>query len=260
MNTSPHDDHVKQPSFVTIDKNHWDRNWASGFGARPLSLLNVFNRDAIALLSRPLRGTAGASVVEIGFVPGKFLQFLEHHFQAECHGYDYSESGCSNARRFLGAQRASVQVHCQDVLEAPPDASHRARLVYSIGVVEHFADPTAMIRAHLKPLAEDGVAIIILPNYQGLNLRIQTRLDPENIAIHNLDSMTTAFWERHARQFPEHEFTTRQFGRLNPWMFSLHRFGKVGHLLQLAINFASLLLPSDMKAWASMFVVEIRSR
>ena len=260
MNTSPNDDHDKQPSFVTIDKNHWERNWAPGVGARPLSLLNVFNRDAIALLSRPLHGTTGATVVEIGFVPGKFLQFLERHFHAECHGYDYSESGCRTASRFLGAQRANVQVHCQDVLAEPPDASHRARLVYSIGVVEHFADPMGMIRAHLEPLAEDGVAIIILPNYQGLNLRIQSRLDPDNIAIHNLDSMTPEFWEKHGRQFPRYEFTTRQFGRLNPWMFSLPRLGKAGKLLQLALNFAGFLLPSHVKAWASMFVVEIRRR
>lgn len=253
-------DSKKFEPFVTIEKDHWEKNWQNDVSRRPLSLLNVFNRDAIALLSEPLRTTTNPVIAEIGFVPGKYLQFFEKRFNAECHGYDYSETGCRQARQFFSAQGSCVRVHHQDVLIKPPQIVNAAQLVYSIGVVEHFEDPVGMIKAHLAPLAVDGVAIIVLPNYQGLNLWIQKRLDSKNLDIHNLDSMTAAFWERYAQEFPEFEFTTRKFGRLNPWMFSLWRFGKAGKLLQLAFNFGSFLLPKRVKVWASMFVIEIRRR
>jgi len=253
-------DSRKFESFVTIEKDHWEKNWQNDVSKRPLSLLNVFNRDAIALLSESLRTTANPVIAEIGFVPGKYLQFFEKRFNAECHGYDYSETGCRQARQFFSEQGSSVNVHHQDVLTKPPQLLNRAKLVYSIGVVEHFEDPVGMIKAHLAPLAVDGVAIIVLPNYQGLNLWIQKRLDSKNLDIHNLDSMTTSFWERYAKEFPDFEFKTQKVGRLNPWMFSLWRLGKLGKLLQLAFNFGSFLLPKYVKVWASMFVIEIRRR
>lgn len=64
--------------FETIEKDHWEKNWQYGVSMRPLSLLNVFNRDAIALLSEPLRSIAHPTIVEIGFVPGKYLRFLKN--------------------------------------------------------------------------------------------------------------------------------------------------------------------------------------
>jgi hypothetical protein len=100
-------------SFTTIEKDHWEKNWEGKVSERPLSLLNVFNRDATTLLAEKLRGTLHPSIVEICFAPGKFLQYLERRFQATCSGYDYSESGCRAARKFLSSCGAKVQVHCQ---------------------------------------------------------------------------------------------------------------------------------------------------
>lgn len=250
----------KGDTFLTIKKDHWEKNWQHDVSKRPLSLLNVFNHDAINFLSKSLRNIANPVIVEIGFVPGKYLCYFEKQFNAECHGYDYSENGCKQASQFLSEQSSSVHVHHQDVLETPPKISNRAQLVYSIGVVEHFEDPFGMITAHLAPLADDGVAIIILPNYQGLNLWVQRHLDPDNLDIHNLKSMTSAFWEKYATEFPDFEFKTQEFGRLNPWMFSLWRFGKFGKILQWSFNFASFLLPKHINFWASMFIIEVRRR
>jgi len=78
----PNDIADKDDSFVTIEKDHWEKNWEHGVRKRPLSLLNVFNRDAIALLSEPLLNATNPVIVEIGFVPGKYLQFFEKRFNA----------------------------------------------------------------------------------------------------------------------------------------------------------------------------------
>lgn len=250
----------QQDMFKAVGRNYWEKNWEQKISKKPLSLLNVFNSDATAVLSSALRKTFSPTVVEIGFAPGKYLDYFEKHFHGKCHGYDYSESGCREARQFLSTQGSKVLVHCQDVLTSPPDPTHRAQLVYSLGVVEHFADPKEMVRAHLAPLADDGVAIIILPNYQGMNHWIQARLNPENLTIHNLDSMTKAFWDRHAQSFPEYQFITKTAGRFNPWMFSFRHYGVAGFMFQLGLNFVSLVLRKQCKIWASMFVIEIRKR
>lgn len=250
-------------SFTTVEKKHWEENWKDIPAKNSLSMLNVFNYDAIKLLTSRIRGLHEITVVEIGFVPGKFLAYLHHHHGATCHGYDYSEVGCGAARKFLDSQKCEkhgVHVHCQDVLESPPAKAHSGNLVYSIGVVEHFSDPSGMIQAHLNPMAEDGVCIIILPNYTGFNYKIQKFLDPENLAIHNLNSMTSLFWEDYAKSFPDYQFRTYYRGRLNPWMYSLQTAGRLGSVIQFGLNFVSFLLPSNIKCLASMFVIEIRKR
>jgi len=248
--------------FNDVNKSHWEHNWKGVRTKSPLSLLNVFNYDAVNLLKSKLLRKERNSVVEIGFAPGKLLSYIHHNHGALCYGYDYSEIGCNAARDFLDSQhcREGVEIFCQDVLESPPLATHQANLVYSIGVVEHFADPSGMIRAHLNPMAPNGVCVIILPNYTGFNYKIQRYLDSSNIDIHNLESMTPIFWGKYAQRFPDYDFRTYTRGHMNPWMFSLQKYGRMASVFQLALNFLCFLLPPNISKVASMFVVEIRKR
>lgn len=178
--------------FVTVDKSHWEANWRSAISNKPLSLLNVFNYDICRLFKRELKSTPRPKMVEIGFAPGKLLRHFEKHLAGSCVGYDYSEIGCDLARKFLGSERSRISIVCQDVIKHPP-SNEAANCVYSVGVVEHFEDPDNMVWAHLAGLEQRGKVIIVMPNYTGLNGRLQRFLDPENISIHNLALMTPAF-------------------------------------------------------------------
>ena len=71
---------MEDNSFSTVEKEHWDRNWAGVVAGRPLSLWNVFNFDAVTLLGKKLSGSRAPSIVEIGFVPG-IQQYLIHKIQ-----------------------------------------------------------------------------------------------------------------------------------------------------------------------------------
>jgi len=247
-------------SFTTVEKKHWEENWSKIAFEKPLSTLNVFNSDAIKLLTEKIREYKNPIIIEIGFVPGKFLNYLELSQGAICHGYDYSEAGCDASLKFLNAQHSKVKIHCQDVLGSPPVQNPLANLVYSIGVVEHFSDPVGMLNAHLASLAVDGSCLIILPNYSGFNYKIQKLLDPDNLTIHNLETMTHSFWEKYSKKFPDHQFKTYIHGRINPWMYSFQKFGKAGRLIQLALNFLSFVCPSKINGLAGMFVIEIRQK
>lgn len=244
---------TEDSSFIDIEKTHWEENWSSAIDNKPSSKKNIFNYDIDRLLRRELGDRKALDVVEIGSAPGKMLLHVERNFGARCVGLDYSEVGCAAARRFLAANGSAARMICKDVLEGPVE-DLEADFTYSIGVVEHFADPTAMVDAHLRLLRPGGKAMIVLPNYSGANAALQRRLDPENLAIHNLAMMNPEYWQKHMDKWPDAKMCAFRFGRPSPWMFSLSKLGGIGRLISYATNFAMFAMP-DMQIMPSMMVI-----
>lgn len=245
---------MDSPEFSDVEKAHWNANWSSPIDRKPLSRLNIANNDIDRLFRREFAGRERPRVIEIGSAPGKMLLHVERTFGARCTGIDYSDVGCRAAESFLAANGSAATMICRDVLDGPI-AGLDADFVYSIGVVEHFGDPTAMVRAHLDLVRPRGKAVIILPNYSGPNAALQRRLDPANLAIHNLATMDPAYWTQRMDKWPD--FTLRAFrtGRPSPWMFSFARFGTVGRLFSYAANFAAFAVPRGVRIMPSMMAI-----
>lgn len=246
--------------FKTIEKEHWENNWKSNISLKPLSLFNIFNFDVTRLLRAKVAHIDKPQIAEIGFAPGKILRHIEYRCNAICHGYDYSENGCNLAKIFLDSQSSKIIIHCQDVLKKPEESTRFLDLVYSIGVVEHFKDPTQMIIAHLQQLNESGVAIIVLPNYTRLNKLIQKHLDPDNLEIHNIELMYCEYWKKMQSSYEKYRIKTYYYGSFSPWMFSLKKIGKLSIVLQLILNFIGFIFPKNLPLCASMFVIEFRKK
>ena len=85
----------------------------------------------------------GAKVLEIGCVPAGRLYFLQKHFQTETYGLDYSLKGL-----FKSIKQRNHLV-CSDLYH-PPFKNESFDLVYSLGVIEHFDDPSKVIDVHLN--------------------------------------------------------------------------------------------------------------
>lgn len=239
--------------FRTPSKNYWDGNWAGAVPSGSLSSLNVFNADLKALF-QSLRLTRSAQVAEIGFAPGKTLGWVHDHITPRVVGVDYSEEGCAVAQRFFAATGRNVRVLCEDAT-AIKELDRQMDLVYSIGVLEHFADPCDMLAAHLRGLKDNGTALILIPNYSGLYQRLQARLDPANLEIHNLESMQLQFWSALQSRLPEYDLRPSYYGRPSPWLLSLQKRGAVGRLLQYGLNFAAFPFPRGTRYAASILVV-----
>lgn len=239
--------------FRDVDKTHWDDNWSGEISQRPLSRLNVANRDIDQLFRRELAGRAAPDVIEIGGAPGKMLVHVERTFGARGTGIDYSEVGCRAAEVYLKAHGSTATMLCRDVLQGPI-AGLNADFVYSMGVVEHFADPTAMVEAHLRLVRPGGKAVITLPNFSGLNASIQRRLDPANLAIHNLATMEPDYWRQRMDKWPNFRLRAFRAGRPSPWMFSFLKFGRPGRLFSYAINFAAFAVPPSLGIMPSLMV------
>lgn len=238
--------------FRTPSKSYWNDNWGGAQPRGSLSSLNVYNRDLKALFASLGLGPT-AQVAEIGFAPGKALAWIHDHITRNVVGVDYSEIGCAAGREFFRAHGRNVRILCEDAT-AITDLQGQMDLVYSNGVIEHFADPSDMLGAHLRWLNDGGTAFLLIPNYSGLYRNLQARLDPGNLEIHNLESMSPEFWTKLGQRFPGFVLSANFYGHPSPWLLSLQKYGPAGRLLQYALNFLAFLWPRHTRYAAAILI------
>lgn len=140
-----------------------------------------------------------ASVVEIGAAPGD--EVLKFH---ECFGYqpfglEYTPAGAAATRRNF--ERRGVNpgnVIEGDLFDDALTRVYESRfdVVFSRGLIEHFADPTEAIERHVRLAKEGGLVVITIPTLTGVHWALARILAPWQIAIHNLGIMRRRPFER----------------------------------------------------------------
>jgi SAM-dependent methyltransferase len=174
-------------------------------------------------------------------------------------GLDYSPSGLEASRQLFAALKLDADLRREDVFETS-FAPGSFDLVYSLGVVEHFDDPRILIKRHVDLLAAGGAAVITVPDYRRLYGWIQTRFDPRNLNIHNLDIMTVEAMRSLAPAEPGLRVRSFRFGRLAPSFISWDARwpGPVAFLTRLILNAAGMLQPFDIGWLCPWLVLEMR--
>jgi SAM-dependent methyltransferase len=173
-------------------------------------------------------------------------------------GIDYSPTGAKTARWLCDGLNIAADIRCEEAT-ANTFAQGTFDLVFSNGLIEHFEDPRPMVSAHLALLAPGGIALIAVPSYRGIYLAIQRHLDPENVAIHNLELM-----EERAIQAlvpAGAEFTKRAYayGSFSPWLLSLGRkWGRLGTAMSWALNMMALAQPLQIARLSPLLVLEVK--
>jgi 2-polyprenyl-3-methyl-5-hydroxy-6-metoxy-1,4-benzoquinol methylase len=195
--------------------------------------------------------------LEIGCAPGKMLAWVAAVLGAEVSGLDYSRRGLSVARRLFTELRLTADLRHEDVFaNSFEDGSFD--VVYSGGVIEHFEDPTGIVRAHLGLLKPGGLALITIPNLGGLYGRIASR---ETLAIHNLRIMKPAELARLAPSDLASSVEAFADGRFTLAMGAVDgRWGMVSRILQLGSDLAGLAQPFRIEALCPTLVLKIRRR
>ena len=235
---------------------HWESAWAARPRLRFPSGNDVGTRNVLRLLKGYLR--PGIRYLEIGCAPGKILSWVGREVGAPVCGVDYSPTGAETARWLCGGLGIEADIRCEDATQT----SFPARsfdLVFSCGLIEHFENPAPMVEAHVALLAPGGVALIAVPNYSGVYLRLQAWCDPTNLKIHNLRIMNEASMRALAPASPDVVGTSFRYGRFSPWLISLTaKFGVPGMLVSWAINFVARLQPVDIGSLCPLVVLEVR--
>ncbi len=132
-----------------------------------------------------------ADICELGCAPGSTLAQLAKLRPGHSYsGLDYAPEGVDHARQLLKATSVKGTVYCGDLRTL--DVPERFDLVYSVGLIEHFADPLPIVQSHLRFSRPGGKVAILIPNYDTPIVRWFARqLEPESLKDHNLSVMHT---------------------------------------------------------------------
>jgi SAM-dependent methyltransferase len=239
------------------ETDYWDGvHGGQSIRLRLPSRLRTDTRNFMRLLRRYVK--RGDRVVEIGFAPGKNLAWVAAEFGADVTGLDYSRAGIEKARELFAALGLRGSFCCEDMFaNGLPAATFD--VVYSHGVIEHFDDPRPAVQEHLRLLKPGGVALIAIPNYRSLYGRLQSRFDPDNIAIHNLDIMSVPALESLVPRDFGGSVRAFRFGRLVHSLVSWDKgVGLAARPLAAGLELLGLLQPIDLGPLCPWLVLEAR--
>jgi 2-polyprenyl-3-methyl-5-hydroxy-6-metoxy-1,4-benzoquinol methylase len=236
---------------------HWDRIYARADRLRPAPTLSINTQNFRRLIRPHVR--RGTRILEIGCAPGRLLALAATMAQSPVAGLDYSLTGLEASRRLFSALKLEADLRREDVFYTS-FAPGSFDLVYSLGVIEHFEDPRAIVKRHIDLVAPGGSAVITVPNYRGPYGWVQTRFDAENLKIHNLDIMTVEAMRSLAPADLGLRVRAYRFGRLAPSFISWHaRWPKpLAFLTRLVLNSAGMLQPFDLPWFCPWVVLELR--
>lgn len=182
------------PDHRLTDAGFWDGMWE---GRRLPSFpdgRHSFDRCLGRELRRALSGKRG-ELLEIGCAPGRWMAFCALELGFRVSGIEYSRAGLAATDRnlaLLGVQGS--QVVAGDFFSIAPEPKYDA--VLSLGFVEHFDDPDAVVARHAAWLRPGGRMVIGVPNFRGIYAPIQRILDVEVLHKHNLATMETEWLHR----------------------------------------------------------------
>ena len=129
-------------------------------------------------------GRSTSQLIEIGCARSQWLPYFALNFGLAVTGLDYSPTGCDQERQILARAGVSGDVICANLFEPPEQMLGRFDMLWTNGVLEHFDDTAAALRAFTAFLKTGGLMITLIPNMRGLVGTVQRILGPSTYAIH----------------------------------------------------------------------------
>jgi 2-polyprenyl-3-methyl-5-hydroxy-6-metoxy-1,4-benzoquinol methylase len=174
MGDSPTDRHTE----LSVP-SHWDRQWESASAHDYEGPVYDFHEIFRRILPRDGR----LRLLEVGSARGFALVYFHKEYGYQISGLDRSEKGIEVAREHCRRNSVPARLYVGDLfaLELPGPYD----IVYSGGVLEHFADPRPALRRHVDFLRPGGLMVLGVPNVGGIHAPLLRRLHPEIYGIHN---------------------------------------------------------------------------
>jgi len=154
------------------------------------------------------------------------MVFLAEELGYVPEGCEYVESAVATTRKNLEmCAISSGVVHAGDFLTTVLGKDYD--LVFSLGFIEHFADPDDVIRRMMALLKDHGYLVIGLPKLTGLNYflaRVVDRtLDRPLLPAHNLAIMYRNYFLCLPERFPLVPVFVNYIGGFEPALFDISR-------------------------------------
>ena len=160
---------------------HWESYWAN-YQFEKIPRKMVFE----PFVSR-LRGSR--SFIDIGGFPGVTAAYFFKQGLPDITILDYFMDTAVVRRfeAFHGLPEHTINCIGRDFFSYTSDRKYD--VVFSSGFIEHFQDTWGVIARHVELLSENGHLLVLIPNFLGLNGKLQRWFDKENLDAHNLSSM-----------------------------------------------------------------------
>jgi SAM-dependent methyltransferase len=185
-------------------KEYWDNYWETSNmeGAEIKRSVRGLSVNAILdVFDKYLPVNESFNALEIGGAPGQYLIYMARNFKYHVHSLDYSKVGNEQTLRNLKTANIPVEVYERDLFsENFSKDLPRFDIVYSLGFIEHFEDLTLVVKKHVELLKPGGILLLGVPNLGGIYRLILKTTAPQQLAIHNLDSMKIKKWNKFERE------------------------------------------------------------
>jgi SAM-dependent methyltransferase len=173
------------------DKSYWADVWdgqgdlPAAFDPADTTLYNTVNRRLHDVFTEYMKDLGpGALVAEIGCAQSQFLPYFATHFGVRVAGVDYEETGCAKTRAMLDRAGVQGEVVCADMFAPPLALTGACDIVFTYGLIEHFDDTAAAVRACAAFLKPGGIMITVIPNMTGLVGWMQKMADRAVYDVH----------------------------------------------------------------------------
>lgn len=199
MSTSANTQH---DSAHLTDEEFWDQRWAT---TTLPALVDEGVRWQLAMADvcrRFLKTDPSRHIFEVGCAPGRWLVWFNKTFGYTAFGCDISRRAAETTRSNFKMNGVPGEIYTADITSGTDLPPHLYDVVVSFGVIEHFADPAAIVQRHVELLKPGGTLILNVPNLAGrINhwllraARMQSLID-----VHNLTMMNKATFQSFAEQ------------------------------------------------------------
>lgn len=191
----------------------WQNYWTNyRFDKIPDKVVKVVFEKFMPLLK------SGKSFIEIGGFPGIHAVYFYRHGIPDVTILDFymDTDIVHKLEKTNHVPENTIKCITTDFFSFSSDKKYD--IVFSSGFVEHFQNTHDVIRRHVDLLSENGQLLILIPNFLGLNGRIQRRFDKDNLNVHNLRSMEMHYLQKIMQPFGLKDIRIEYIGKPMLWL------------------------------------------
>lgn len=167
------------------NKKYWEAEWARNETGKNRSIASSLH------LLYPLQKTLGRDlrlphdVLEVGCCPGDMLLALRATMpNARLVGVDICHDALMSTRTRLDTEDVDVELRNADVMAM--EGIEEFDLVVSFGLLEHFVDPSCVIKSMFRLLRPQGLIYVTVPQYNHrLQRAVSATIDPDVWRTHH---------------------------------------------------------------------------
>jgi 2-polyprenyl-3-methyl-5-hydroxy-6-metoxy-1,4-benzoquinol methylase len=175
------------------EQSFWEGYWKNNQGLKK-GRMNLSMRALLDTFDRYLPTNPQLTILEIGGAGGEYLLYLARRFRYTPYSLDYSRAGNEQTLKTFADAGMTVEVFERDLFAGNVDLP-RFDIVFSLGFIEHFDNPSAVVARHLEFVKPNGILLLGVPNYAGIYEPVLKRLAPSMLQTHNLAIMDMERWK-----------------------------------------------------------------